>query len=97
LNTFYGTLCFETIGFPLVHSSKSVTLQIINERSLLYHIRGADNTLKPYLLLAHMDVVPAQDDKWHVPPFAGTVRDGYIYGRGTLDLKDVVMVLNLKL
>jgi carboxypeptidase PM20D1 len=77
----------------LVHSSPSIKLDVINGLSLLYHIRGSDPNLKPYLLLAHFDVVPAEDDHWDVPPFKGTVKDGFIYGRGTLDLKDVVMVL----
>ncbi|XP_054161252.1 N-fatty-acyl-amino acid synthase/hydrolase PM20D1-like [Oppia nitens] len=83
---------FLNKSFPAVHTSPSIGLTIINEHSLLYHIRGSDPSLKPYLLLAHMDVVPAEEDKWHSPPYDGTVRpDGYIYGRGTVDLKDVLM------
>ena len=78
----------------MVHSSIAIKLETINELSLLYHIQGSDPTLKPYLLLAHLDVVPAEEEHWDVPPFNGTVKDGYIYGRGTLDLKDVVMVLS---
>ena len=78
----------------MVHSSSSVKLEIINELSLLYRIQGSDPSLKPYLLLAHLDVVPAEDEMWDVPPFEGTIKNGYIYGRGTLDLKDVVMVFN---
>ncbi|CAG2101190.1 unnamed protein product [Medioppia subpectinata] len=84
---------FLNRSFPLVHSSNLVELKIINERSLLYHISGSDKSLKPYLLLGHLDVVPAQEDKWDVSPFGGIVKDGYIYGRGTVDLKDVVMGL----
>ena len=77
----------------MVHSSSSVKLEIINELSLLYHIQGSDPSLKPYLLLAHFDVVPAEEEEWDVPPFEGSIKNGFIYGRGTLDLKDVVMVL----
>jgi acetylornithine deacetylase/succinyl-diaminopimelate desuccinylase-like protein len=41
------------------------------------------------ILLNHLDVVPADPDGWDVPPFAGAVRDGYVYGRGALDCKGV--------
>lgn len=39
------------------------------------------------VLLNHMDVVPASPAYWTVDPFAGTIRDGYVWGRGTLDMK----------
>lgn len=42
---------------------------------------------------AHLDVVPVEHDKWTVPPFEGLVRDGYVYGRGTIDVKDSLMVI----
>ena len=41
------------------------------------------------VLLNHLDVVPAADDRWSVDPFGGVIRDGYIYGRGALDAKGV--------
>lgn len=41
----------------------------------------------PVTLLSHIDVVPAIRDEWDVDPFAATVRDGYLYGRGSLDIK----------
>jgi len=85
-------LLIEKLGFPSIHSSKLVKLEMINGLSLLYSIEGTDKSLKPYLLMSHLDVVPAEADKWDVPPFDGVVKDGYIYGRGTLDLKDVLMV-----
>jgi acetylornithine deacetylase/succinyl-diaminopimelate desuccinylase-like protein len=43
--------------------------------------------LQPVTLLSHSDVVPAVRDEWDVDPFAATVRDGYLYGRGSLDIK----------
>lgn len=43
------------------------------------------------LLLAHTDVVGVDRSKWSVDPFAGAVKDGYLYGRGTLDDKGMVI------
>ncbi|MFL6417164.1 MAG: M20/M25/M40 family metallo-hydrolase, partial [Bryobacteraceae bacterium] len=42
---------------------------------------------KPILLAAHADVVGVEREKWSFEPFAGTVKDGYVYGRGALDFK----------
>lgn len=42
------------------------------------------------LLLAHEDVVPAVADEWQVPPFSGLIKDGYVWGRGALDIKNLV-------
>ena len=79
----------------MIHSSPSVELTIVNELSLLYRINGSNQQLKPYLLLAHMDVVPVQEDMWDFHPFEGQIFNDYIYGRGALDLKSVVMVFIL--
>ncbi|MGD6853270.1 MAG: M20/M25/M40 family metallo-hydrolase [Candidatus Bathyarchaeia archaeon] len=51
------------------------------------------------LLLSHLDVVAANPREWSVDPFAGTVKDGYVYGRGAIDMKGMtaVEVLTLKL
>jgi acetylornithine deacetylase/succinyl-diaminopimelate desuccinylase-like protein len=42
---------------------------------------------QPILLMGHIDVVGVERDKWTVDPFGGTVKDGYIYGRGSSDDK----------
>ena len=42
------------------------------------------------LLLGHVDVVPAEPDEWSVPPFSGLVKDGWVWGRGALDMKNQV-------
>ena len=44
------------------------------------------------LLLSHLDVVPAEPEHWTAPPFAGEVRDGFIWGRGTIDTKGLTAV-----
>ena len=42
------------------------------------------------LLLAHEDVVPANAADWQVPPFSGLIKDGYVWGRGAVDIKNLV-------
>ena len=42
----------------------------------------------PLLLHGHLDVVPADPDDWQVDPFSGEIRDGYLWGRGAVDMKD---------
>ena len=52
-------------------------------------VRLAGKRAGPALMLdSHVDVVPASGD-WKVPPFAGEIRDGYIWGRGTVDMKQM--------
>jgi acetylornithine deacetylase/succinyl-diaminopimelate desuccinylase-like protein len=45
---------------------------------------------RPILLMSHMDVVPAEPEKWTHPPFGGEIHDGYIWGRGALDMKNTL-------
>jgi acetylornithine deacetylase/succinyl-diaminopimelate desuccinylase-like protein len=49
-----------------------------------------DGSRRPILLAAHTDVVPADRTRWTVDPFGGIIKDGYLYGRGTLDNKGAV-------
>ena len=46
----------------------------------------------PLLLLAHLDVVGVEAEKWSCDPFGGVVRDGYVYGRGAIDDKGMLAV-----
>jgi acetylornithine deacetylase/succinyl-diaminopimelate desuccinylase-like protein len=52
-------------------------------------IAGTDPTLPAVLVQAHLDVVPADPADWSVPPFAGLIQDGYVWGRGATDMKDM--------
>ncbi|XP_062998690.1 N-fatty-acyl-amino acid synthase/hydrolase PM20D1 isoform X2 [Elgaria multicarinata webbii] len=80
-------------AFPAVFSATFIQHEVIGEYSHLFTIQGSNPQLQPYMLLAHIDVVPASPDKWDVSdPFSGEERDGFIYGRGTLDNKNSVMV-----
>jgi carboxypeptidase PM20D1 len=79
-------------SFPTVHEHAGKTL--ISGYSLVYHIAGTDSSLKPVLFMGHMDVVPVDDvtlAEWTHDPFAGTVSEGEIWGRGALDDKLSVM------
>ncbi|MEO0446914.1 MAG: M20/M25/M40 family metallo-hydrolase, partial [Verrucomicrobiota bacterium] len=46
-----------------------------------------DGTEEPLLLSSHLDVVPASEEGWTHPPFSGVNADGYIWGRGAIDMK----------
>ncbi len=60
-----------------------------NRAVLVGRIRG-NGTKRPVILLAHMDVVGVERSRWSVDPFAGEVRDGYLYGRGAIDDKGML-------
>jgi acetylornithine deacetylase/succinyl-diaminopimelate desuccinylase-like protein len=57
--------------------------------NLLLRLPGRDRTKKPLLLLNHFDVVPVDRSMWRMDPFGGEVKDGYIWGRGALDMKGI--------
>jgi carboxypeptidase PM20D1 len=83
---FKGYLAFINESYPLVNSK--LNKEIFNEFSLLYTWKGKNALLKPVILMAHMDVVPAGDtSSWEKAPFSGENDGTYIWGRGTLDDK----------
>jgi len=57
-------------------------------RADIYAVLKGDGSLKPLVLLNHMDVVQADPRSWRLPPFAAEILDGELYGRGALDMKD---------
>lgn len=80
-------------AFPVVFKTSFIQHEVVGEYSHLFTVQGSDPSLQPYMLLAHIDVVPASDQGWEVPPFSGLERDGFIHGRGTLDNKNSVMAI----
>ncbi|KAF8998133.1 hypothetical protein BDQ17DRAFT_1362515 [Cyathus striatus] len=82
---------FET--YPVIH--KAANLTIVGGYSLIYTFKGSDSSLKPLLLTAHQDVVPAVTslDRWTYPPFDGVIDGGWIYGRGSSDCKNNLIAL----
>uniref|UniRef100_A0A8C2ZP82 Peptidase M20 domain containing 1, tandem duplicate 1 n=1 Tax=Cyclopterus lumpus TaxID=8103 RepID=A0A8C2ZP82_CYCLU len=79
-------------AFPTVFSSSLVRHELVANYSHLFWVQGLQSDLVPYMLLAHIDVVPASEsDGWEAPPFSAKEIDGFIYGRGTIDDKGSLM------
>lgn len=57
-------------------------------RANIFAILKGDGSLRPLILLNHMDVVRTDPKNWKVPPFSGEIVDGELYGRGAEDMKD---------
>jgi acetylornithine deacetylase/succinyl-diaminopimelate desuccinylase-like protein len=72
---------------------KSTLLERTKGRpNLVARIEGAGKTT-PILLYGHVDVVTAEDQNWEHPPFGGELIDGYVWGRGALDMKGGVAMM----
>jgi carboxypeptidase PM20D1 len=82
---------FLNEAFPQI--GKQLHKEAVGGHSLLYTWKGQENGVKPILLMAHMDVVPASDQNWRHPPFSGALVDGYVWGRGAMDDKASVMAI----
>jgi acetylornithine deacetylase/succinyl-diaminopimelate desuccinylase-like protein len=57
--------------------------------SVVARIPGEDPGRSALLIHGHLDVVPADPGEWSVHPFSGEVRDGCVWGRGAVDMKDM--------
>jgi acetylornithine deacetylase/succinyl-diaminopimelate desuccinylase-like protein len=58
--------------------------------SVTARLRGDGSGGEPLLLLGHLDVVPAPPERWTHDPFAADIADGYVWGRGAVDMKNLV-------
>ena len=88
---FENFIAWMRDSYPSLHANTELTR--ISDYTLLYKWEGTDPSKKPILLTAHYDVVPVipgTEAQWSYPPYDGTVADGYIWGRGTLDNKSAV-------
>lgn len=70
--------------YPNVH--KACEFMQLPDRALLFHWKGKNNGA-PAVMMAHYDVVPVNEDMWTVPAFEAIIKDGRVWGRGTLDTK----------
>ena len=57
--------------------------------NVMARVRGRDSSKPALVVHGHLDVVPAMADDWSVDPFAGLVRDGMLWGRGAVDMKNM--------
>ena len=91
---FFGFHRFLKATFPLLH--EKLSLEKINDYSLLYTWKGSDASKKPIILMSHQDVVPVDQPtltKWEAGPFEGKITDDLIIGRGTMDDKSSLMAI----
>ncbi|MDI6024323.1 M20/M25/M40 family metallo-hydrolase [Leucobacter sp. UT-8R-CII-1-4] len=61
--------------------------------SVVARVAGSDPTLPALVLHGHLDVVPADPANWSVDPFAGEIKDGMLWGRGAVDMKDMCAMM----
>jgi acetylornithine deacetylase/succinyl-diaminopimelate desuccinylase-like protein len=61
--------------------------------NVIVRLRGADPERPALLVHGHLDVVPADASEWSVHPFSGAIQDGYVWGRGAVDMKDMVAMM----
>ena len=77
LDPRFKALGFETAILPTPIAGKS---------HFIARLKG-DGSKRPILIAAHADVVGVEREKWSVDPFAGVIKDGYVFGRGAIDFK----------
>ena len=78
---------FKALGFEV----DIVQTPDTGKAHLIARLRGKGSK-RPVLLAAHADVVGVEREKWTVDPFAGVVKDGYVFGRGAIDFKGGIAV-----
>jgi carboxypeptidase PM20D1 len=79
-------------SFPNVH--RVLVKETISDFGILFKWEGTDTNQDSILLMAHMDVVPVEKETekdWCFEPFSGKISDGYVWGRGALDMKSQLM------
>lgn len=70
----------------------AVEVNRVNTYGILLKWKGK-SAEQPIVLMAHYDVVAAEKDSWSCDPFCGEIRDGKVWGRGTLDTKCIITAL----
>jgi len=81
--------------FKEIFDREGIESEIIESapgRGNIYARIKGDGSKKGLVLLNHMDVVPADGRFWKEPPFSGLVKDGFVWGRGALDMKGPAII-----
>lgn len=77
---------------------EGVTVEIVEphpgRQSIVYRIPGAVADAPALMLLPHLDVVPVSPDGWSCDPFAAEIRDGFVWGRGAIDMLNVTSAMS---
>jgi acetylornithine deacetylase/succinyl-diaminopimelate desuccinylase-like protein len=73
---------FEAVGFQ----TEIIPTPAAGKAHFVARLKG-NGSKRPILLAAHADVVGVEREKWSVDPFAGVIKDGYVFGRGAIDFK----------
>ena len=82
-SVFYEYQAYLEKSYPQIMAIAEKTL--INKYAVIYTVKGTDESLLPCAILA-------PQEGWEVPPFSGSIKDGYIYGRGSQDMKSKMIV-----
>ncbi|WP_127782876.1 M20/M25/M40 family metallo-hydrolase [Rhodococcus sp. X156] len=76
----------EEVGYETTYVESGMP----GRANVFCRLPGADPARGALLMHGHLDVVPAEPGEWSVHPFSGAVKDGYVWGRGAVDMKDMV-------
>ncbi|GLI59011.1 hypothetical protein VaNZ11_000835 [Volvox africanus] len=93
---FRDMMAYLERSYPRVWKHLKVEQVGVNSLSLLITWPGSNSDLRPVLFVSHYDVVPVtpgSEHAWTYPPFSGELADGYVWGRGSLDIKFGVAAL----
>ena len=85
--------CAQWVGEQLAevgYSPEYVESGAPGRGNVIARLAGADSSRGALLIHGHLDVVPAEPAEWSVHPFSGAVKDGFVWGRGAVDMKDMV-------
>ncbi|MFN2533655.1 MAG: M20/M25/M40 family metallo-hydrolase [Pseudonocardiaceae bacterium] len=82
----YVAAKLDDVGFEITYLESGAP----GRGNVVARLPGADPGRGALLIHGHLDVVPADAAEWSVHPFSGAVQDGYLWGRGAVDMKDMV-------
>jgi acetylornithine deacetylase/succinyl-diaminopimelate desuccinylase-like protein len=82
----YVAAKLDDVGFEVTYLESGAP----GRGNVIARLPGADPGRGALLIHGHLDVVPADAAEWTVHPFSGAVQDGYLWGRGAVDMKDMV-------